>query len=413
MSRPEHSRSRRSWPVIGVVTAAVLFVAACGDDDDATTPTSAASAPTTAATEPTTAATEPTTAATEPTSTSAPSSDAGTPENVAAAQQVVAEFSQPLTQASTEALDLPPIGTPVPADKTVTYISCGTPGCNASGDILKSVAELLGWTTETIATDGTPQQIQNAWVQVLREKPDGVWVSGFSRSLFNQEVLDAEAAGIAVVSTGTLDPIGDGIVWVDGPGFYNNSGELMANWVLANSDGAPNVLYTTIQDYPIVGLIEDSFRKTLSETAPDAKVETLTIPLEALGTTAPDLYISALRSNPDIEFVVPAFDELYSGVPAALSAANLEVKAITVASTATGLQAIQDGYFGAGVPFDSNLEIHSVVDALARVFAGEAVLGGVQYPKVFVTNDNLPPIQDHYPVLPGLDEYFSTVWGVS
>jgi ABC-type sugar transport system substrate-binding protein len=393
MSHPKRSASRRWRPAIGLVVASTILVAACGDDDDASAPTTSANAPTTS---------------------SATSSDTGVPANVATAQAAVAEATQTPTEASTEALNLPPITKPIPEGKTIDYITCGTPDCNEAIDKIRDAAAILGWNAEMINTDGTPQTVQNAWAQVLREKPDGVWISGFSRSMFNQEVLDAEAAGITVVSTGTVDPIGDGIVWVDGHVFYNNAGALMASWVLANSDGAPNVLYATIPDYPVVALIEDSFRQTLSEQAPNAKVETLTIPLEALGTTAPDLYVSALRSNPDIDFVVPAFDALWSGVPAALSAASLtDTKSITVTTTATGLQAIQDGQLSAGIGYDGTLEDFQVVDAFARVFAGEPVLGDVQYPKMIITTENLPAIEGHYTVLPGLDQYFSGVWGKS
>jgi hypothetical protein len=420
MEHQHTSTTPRLRSAMAVLAAGVLLLAACGDDDDDATATTAA-VPATTAEAP--AATEAAPATTEagPATTAAPTattegSTAGTtaaPEAadpVAAAQQVVDEFSVRPTTDSLMPLD--PVGAEIPTGKTIDFISCGTPDCNEQADIAKHAAEILGWTVQTIGTDGTPQQVQNAWVQVLREKPDGVMVAGFPRSLFDQELRDAEEAGIAVVMTGSTDVAGDGITWHDGTNFYTNAGELMASWVIANSDGAPNAVFANIPNYPILDTVQESFKQSLMEQAPDAKVDTLTIPLEALGTTAPDLFVSYVRSHPDLEFLIPSFDVLYTGVPAALDAAGISgLKKITITTSATGLQDIATGNMDAAIGFDAALKNYYLIDALARHFAGVELGPTVQYPKFIMNKDNLPPIQNNYPIVEGLDEYFSQLWG--
>jgi ribose transport system substrate-binding protein len=67
-----------------------------------------------------------------------------------------------------------PIGKPVPAGKKVAFISCGVEACEIQGDIIKQGAADLGWTASTIGTDGSPEQLQNAFQTALRQGADAV-----------------------------------------------------------------------------------------------------------------------------------------------------------------------------------------------------------------------------------------------
>jgi ribose transport system substrate-binding protein len=188
----------------------------------------------------------------------------------------------------------------------------------------------------------------------------------------------------------------------------------MASWILANSNGAPHVLVANIPDYPILSVESQSLEKALSEQAPNSKVYSLTIPLAALGTTAPTLYVSFIRAHPDIQFIAPVFDGLYLGVPAALKAAGRTgVKVVTVASVPEGLQAIGTGTIDAGIAFDSQLSDFYSIDAFARLAVGEPVPGPTPYPKWIITKGHLPPIENNFPVTSGLDQYFTHLWGKS
>ena len=66
---------------------------------------------------------------------------------------------------------LAPIGKPVPTGKEIAFISCGVEACEVQGDIIKQGAADLGWTAKTIGTDGSPEQLQNAFGTALRQGP--------------------------------------------------------------------------------------------------------------------------------------------------------------------------------------------------------------------------------------------------
>jgi ABC-type sugar transport system substrate-binding protein len=293
-------------------------------------------------------------------------------------------------------------------------VNCGDPGCSAEGAHFKFVGSLLGWNVQIVNTDGSPQQVNNAWAQILREKPFGVFIAGFTRSLFNSSVLQAQKEGIAVLDVGTTDTVGNGVTWVDGTGFYTKSGQVMAQWVVAHSDGTPTAVFANIPDYPILTVTEQSFETTLKQLAPNSKVYTFTIPLTALGTTSPDLYTSFLRAHPGIQFVVPAYDALYDGVPAALKAAHIpSPKVVTIASTAQGIQEIDAGQIDAGTTFDDQLSDYCSIDALARLSVGMPEPPQIPYPTWIITKtNNLPPV-NNFTVTTGLQQYFTHLWGKS
>src|SRR5882762_3131466 len=84
------------------------------------------------------------------------------------ASKAVALLAQYTTRPTTFSLTVP-VGKPIPTGKTIAYINCGNTICASQGPILETAAKVLGWTVNTINTDGTPAQIQNAWAQVLRQ----------------------------------------------------------------------------------------------------------------------------------------------------------------------------------------------------------------------------------------------------
>jgi hypothetical protein len=62
----------------------------------------------------------------------------------------------------TEINQTKPSDKPIPTGKKIAFIGCGPASCLVYGDVLKPGAKMLGWSVETIATDGSPEKLQNA-----------------------------------------------------------------------------------------------------------------------------------------------------------------------------------------------------------------------------------------------------------
>ena len=381
------------------------------DDDDstsseATTGASSAAAP---------AATTPESEGAAATASSAVSSGSGDTaiagDAVAAAKAAVVEYE---TRPTSIDFDVP-IDAPIPTGKTLAFINCGSSACNLEGDIIKEAADLLGWTVNVMNTDGTPAQIQNAWEQVIREKPDGVLYTAVPREQIDRYLKEAEANDIGVAACCITDEVGDGIDYIIGTAEQGAQlGPVYASWVVAESNGDADTLFLTLPDFPILTVLEESYQASLAEQCPDCGFDKLDIPLADLGKTAPDLIVSHLRSNPEVKYLVASVDAIVLGLPAALAAAGLDdIKIIGEGPNTTNLQYLESGEQDATIAFPYYEEMYGMVDAMARKFSGVPIEPAFDPPIWLLTKDNVPTTTELFPLVVDVKDQFAALWGVS
>jgi ribose transport system substrate-binding protein len=311
-----------------------------------------------------------------------------------------------------------PIGKPVPTGKTIAYINCGAPACTFESGIIKQAASTLGWTEQVLNTDGTPQQVDNAWAQVIREKPFGVIYEGFPRSEFNQQILKASAEGIFVSGCCNSDSVGNGIdYYIDGNALQAQViGPILANWATAQSNGQekPAVVYLNVPEYTVLTAIGQTFKSDFTADCPGCSFNTLNLPLTSIGSNAPTLIVSYLRSHPNVKYVVGSIDSANIGLPAALKAAGLtDVKVFGVTPTTINLGYIAAGQESGTVTYDYYEIDYALVDAIARKAAGVPIQPGFTPPPWVLTEANLPSATQITPVVPNIQTYFAHLWGKS
>lgn len=332
---------------------------------------------------------------------------------LAEATKIVAEF----TQRPTEIPNDEPITAPIPKGKNITFLSCGASSCNLEADIIKEATDALGWNLTTISNDGTPEKVKAAWQQILRTKPDGVIYTATDRAIFDAELTQAAALGIEVVACCTTDPPdGEKLDYVIGkPEHSKNVGRLLAAWVIEQSAGEGDAVYVDLSAFKILGTIRESFETTVAELCPGCSTDKLDIPITALGKDVTDRIVSYLRSHPNVKYVVLSVDgALGAGLPAGLKAAGLnDIKVIGEGPDETTLQYIAGGQQSATVTFPYYEEMFSLVDALARKFAGVPMEEKVLVPDWIVTADNLPTADKIFPVVADVKEQYFKLWAVS
>ncbi|TWG96341.1 ribose transport system substrate-binding protein [Nocardioides sp. J9] len=334
-------------------------------------------------------------------------------EGLQQARELVAEFSKQPTRIP----NATPIGKPVPKGKRVTFLSCGTSTCNLEADIIKQATDALGWEFTAIANDGTPEGIKKGWQQILRDKPDGVLYPATPVSAFKNELDQAAEMGIEVVACCTTDPAdGEKLDFVIGtPEQSERPGELMAAYIVDKSDGKGNALFVNVSAFEIIGSIKKGYDKVFDETCEACGNDVIDIPITALGKDVPDRIVSYLRSNPNTKYVALSIDgALGAGLPAALKAAGLnDVTVIGVGPDETTLQYISGGLQEATITFPYYEEMFSMVDALARKFAGVEPDPDVEVPDWIVTKDTLPTDKEIFPVVADVSDQYFKLWGVN
>ena len=145
------------------------------------------------------------------------------------------------------------IGKSVPTGKKVAFISCGVEACEIQGNIIKQGAADLGWTASTIGTDGSPEQLQNAFETALRQGADAVILNAVNRAAVAKQIEKAKQQGVAFVTCCSIEAEGDGILRnVAGKENSARIGENLAASIVADSKGNANTLFVNISAFQIL-----------------------------------------------------------------------------------------------------------------------------------------------------------------
>jgi ABC-type sugar transport system substrate-binding protein len=309
-----------------------------------------------------------------------------------------------------------PIGKPVPTGKKVVFISCGVEACEIQGNIIKQGAADLGWTAETIGTDGSPEQLQNAFKTALRQGADGVIINAVNRASVAKQIEQAKKEGVAFVTSASVDEPGDGILAnIADKRNSGNIGEHLAAQIVADSDGKANTLFVNISAFQILKALGDQFSSSYKKYCPDCKYDALDIPVTSLGKDAPDRIVSYLRSHPQVNYVVLSVSNaLGAGLPAALRAAGLadKVKIVGQSGDSQTFQDLQAKNINSVAAYDYYTVDYLMLDALARHFAG-ASPQPANPPLWIVTPENMPAeaTKGLFPVVPSYRDEFKKLWG--
>src|SRR5829696_847698 len=309
-----------------------------------------------------------------------------------------------------------PIGKPVPAGKKVAFISCGVEACEIQGDIIKQGAADLGWAAESIGTDGSPEQLQNAFETALRQGADAVILNAVNRDAVAKQIEKAEQQGVAFVTCCSIEAEGDGILRnVGGKENSERIGENLAAKIVADSDGTANTLFVNISAFQILQALAGQLESSYKEFCADCEYATLDIPATSLGKDAPDRIVSYLRSHPQVNYVaLSVSNALGAGLPAALKAAGLadKVKVVGQSGDTLTFQDMAAGNIESVVPFDYYAVDYLMLDALARHFAGAPVQKD-QPPLWIVTPENMPAqaTEGLFPIVESYRDEFKKLWG--
>ena len=338
------------------VTAAIfalgLVAAACGGDDSSSEETSA------------------------PTETEAPAtSDAPAGgDEVAAAEAIVAELRTIPTDITVTVAP----SAAVPTGIKVAWLACELPSCTEVGEDWPAIAEALGWELKVInvnsATPGSGVQEAIDW------GANYISISGSPVAAFQEQYDAATAAGIKFAFAYNGESPADGILTsISGNDAVYDAGTKIANYMIADSGAAANVLMVNIQMFPVLVAEEEGIRDIWAAGCSACTFDVLPVAIEDIGVNVPGLVASYLQENPETNYVTYAFSALPIGVTAALESAGLlgPITQVGVDFDKTGLTEIVDGTHTAWTSnpkaYSAWLMAHAMIlDALGDEFTERA-----------------------------------------
>jgi ribose transport system substrate-binding protein len=311
-----------------------------------------------------------------------------------------------------------------PEAKTVAFVNCAVPSCQVNEPYLEDALDALGWELTVITYDAAAPG--SAFQQAIDAGVDYIATSGLPLAAIEEQVAQAAAAGIPIFEVYSTDlPGGDDnnlFSQIGGAASVHAASDVLADWVIDDSDGDANVVFVTIRDFPILVEEEDAVTAAFAERCEGCSIEALPVTIADLGAGAvPQQVASFIQSNPDVTHVWFSFSNVSTGVSDALDGAGLleDRKLIGLQHESPQLQEIIDGTNTAwlAVPYPYGMWV--LADQMARhatdvwsadLEATASVLPTWVVESADVAEGLLPT--DGWPGPDGFEDSFRELWGV-
>ncbi|SDG68255.1 sugar ABC transporter substrate-binding protein [Microbacterium pygmaeum] len=245
-----------------------------------------------------------------------------------------------------------------------------------------------------VTCDGksNPVDANNCITQGIAQGAAAIQVDGPDPETVANAAQAAVDAGIPVLTGSGIDasqPMPDFIAGVTSQP-YVLTGELAADWIIADSDGAANVLFITTPDVSGSGFQAQGFKDEMAKYCPDCTVTEQGV---TLGNWASDLgstVSAALAKDPTINYIAPVFDPMTQFINPAIQQAGRgeDVQVVTVNGNLPFMQELATGTgpTKALVGLDLNL------------------LGWIEADQILRVLTDTPPVSDYYTVARVFDE---------
>lgn len=287
------------------------------------------------------------------------------------------------------------LATPPPAGKKIAYLAQSFPADQNTATAVATASQRLGWTSQTIVYDSTIPDLQVKFQTAIEGKPDYIGLAGFPAAAVQQQIDAAKAAGIAVVIASVPDkPTGaTGLAGViNGGDTAVLIGKINANMMLADSGCTGNVALFTL-DYPILKILDDSFKAEVARLCPTCKVTVTNIQAQDIGTPkATQQMVAQLQADPSTTYAYTEIGNLAGGLAQALKVAGLDnVKIFGEVPDEASYAALRTNTNAWWVDQNSTTSGYDIVDAAARIAATgkpQTDVGG--FPLAVLTPENVP-----------------------
>lgn len=235
--------------------------------------------------------------------------------------------------------------------------------------------------------------------KAISQNADVILLGGFPARLVKPALEQAKAAGIPVIATHAGDPgpvTGPEKEYITAYATHSYSfpGEIMADFTASDSEGSAHVALIEANELDTSNLVSEAFRRQLSSVCPECSVKQFNVPFSQLNGMQAQIE-SILRSNPEVNYVVPVFDAyaIYS-IPGITEAGkSSSVKLVTFNATPAVMDYLAKGDIVAAEVGDAtNLQGWGYADQAFRVLLGKPPLDNIDVPERLFTEENIKSI---------------------
>jgi ribose transport system substrate-binding protein len=289
---------------------------------------------------------------------------------------------------------------------------------------LTEASEAMGWTVTEYDGKGTVNGMNEAIKQATAADPDVLVLNSIDPRPVQAALKGAEAAGIEIVSgLGGYDEPNPKLEFsgvqakFDVMSNFTEMGKAAADWIIADSKGKADVLLFVDTEYPSNVLFNEGANEELEAKCPECTIagNTKFLAAETATTLGPNT-VSALRSDPSIDYVVASSDPFVTAQATSITQAGLQdkVSLISNGGYAPNLELIRkQDVQKATVAFDPVYVGWATADQIARLTAGKPLWKprGENVPIALVTENNVPSGSGSWKAPYDYGSEFLKLWG--
>jgi ABC-type sugar transport system substrate-binding protein len=264
--------------------------------------------------------------------------------------------------------------------KRVTYInvSSGIPVLKYWADELTTILkEQAGVQLEEVDAKGSVDEANRGFQQAIASGSDVVVLVALFPELFSQQIQEAHAAGMKVITAqsgvpGKVDAGQDAEVSFD----YVKIGELIADWFVVDSKGAGKGVVISSDDVPASQPQVQATLDRTTELCPDCDLKVEDIQIPQWETSVPTFVQSTINTEPDRTYFLPLYDgQGLSGIGAIRSAGAGEKVTMGAFNATPGIvEMLSDPTSGLRLDIGGHNEwwAYAMADAIFRALKDEA-----------------------------------------
>jgi ribose transport system substrate-binding protein len=364
-----HRRARHLAALLGAIAIGAAL-AACGSSSSSSSSSSAGSAST---------------------ATSTGSTSGASTGGVATADAKLKQYeATPTKIIQTQSLTSAPS-----AGKTLVMLGTTDPGNVVIQKGLAEMAKLAHWNYSQISYDPANIGTFNAAIDsALTKHPNYVAEAGLPVTA--QALQKVQSAGAKWVITAVCPVTVKPPIIAASNGCANDAemGRVLAYYFVSDSGGKGNAVIEHVAAYPVLTAFTDAFTATVKALCPSCKTQIVNITIPDLASgKIPSRMVSALKTNPDANYLVFDYGPFAEGINSALNAAGLggKVKIIGQAADAGAIAALKSGQQAAWTGFDPGYQPYAMFDAMFRDQQGLPInqTEQAQQPTQILTKSNI------------------------
>lgn len=344
----------------------------------------------------------------------------------------VVEEAQALIDAAREPLEFQPPGPEIDVSKLkgkrilVLSVDQRVPTLAQAAGVMREAGRAAGVRVDVFDAKSDVARMQQGLDQAIRQA-DAAILLGIPIALVGPGLEKAANAKVPTVSVLNNEPeegepgqgAGDENVYATTAPSYFKGGQLVAAKAIVDTEGEANVvIFNTSEITPAAPVVEGM--KSILEKCDSCEIAAENdTPLAQWSTALTGKAVSAIRQNPDVNYLLPIFDGMGIFVHAGILQANAgdRVKVAAFNGTPAALDLILEGDTFTGDPGQPNgwLGWHAVDQAMRGMLGLEP--GDPEIPIRFFDDANLEDVEvndlDEPYGSPDYREGFKELWGVS